>query len=203
MKQLATFFALLTTFFVASSAHAQPPPRNPATTAATLDWLRQRLDVREITARPGNDGPAVAALIRAGGGEPGEHPEWCGFTQTADQRAHGLPYPGGGMQGAARYWFVDAARRPLPRTQYLAGQRGTLDSIQPGDLVGMAWAGSGGVIHHITRCAELVPALRKGRPPRGFWCLAGNEGHYPNAGLHHTYYNAMGALAAAARWDYR
>lgn len=187
---------------VAGPIHCQPlPPRNPAVQTATVRWLADRRTVREATARPGNDGPAVAALIKAGGGVPGEHPEWCGFTQTADQRAHGLPIPASGLQGAARYWFVDVRKRLLPRTFFYVGQRGALDNVQPGDLLGFAWRPNPD-IHHITRAALAVPALRRGRPPRGYWSWGGNEGRWPNAGLHYTFYPGPN-ITAAARWDYK
>jgi hypothetical protein len=175
------------------TSYAQPlPPRNAAATAATIKWLADRLYVRELTGR--NDGPAVAALIKAGGGVPSQKPEYCGFTQAADQKANGLPIPKNGMQGAARAWF------PLDglRTIYFAGLRGTLDVIAPGDLVGFDY---GRGIHHVARCKEVVPPLRKGRPPRAFWTLAGNEGRGTNAGLHLTYY-AGPNIDAAARWDF-
>jgi len=180
-------------------AKAQPR-RNPATQAKTVKWLADRGNVREATARPGNDGPAVAAIIRAGGGTPAQRPEWCGFTQAGDQRAHGLPIPANGLQGAARYWFVDVKNRLLPRTFYYAGQRGVLDSIQQADMLGFAWRPNL-VIHHITRADKAVPPLRRGRPPRGFWSWGGNEGRFPNAGMHYTYYPAAN-ITAAARWDY-
>ena len=174
--------------------------RNPATQARTVKWLADRGAVREATARPGNDGPAVAAINSAGGGNPATFPEHCGFTQAADQRAHGLPIPGNGLQGAARYWFVNPANRLLPRTFYYAGQRGVLDSVQAGDLLGFAWRPNP-TIHHITRAAVRVPPLRKGRPARGYWSWGGNEGRWPNAGMHYTYYPGPN-ITAAARWDY-
>lgn len=177
------------------------PRRNPRVQASTVAWLAARATVREATRYPGNDGPEVAAIIRAGGGNPADHPEHCGFTQAADQRAHGLPIPGGGLQGAARYWFVDVRKRLLPRTFYYAGQRGVLDSVQAGDLLGFAWRPNP-TIHHITRAAAIVPPLRRGRPPRGVWSWGGNEGRWPNAGMHYTYYPAPN-ITAAARWDYR
>lgn len=158
---------------------------------ATIAWLQARLAIREATGR--NDGPAVAALVRAGGGVASQHPEWCGFTQAACQRAHGLPIPARGMQGAARAWFQDAHR-----TYYLAGQRGALDSIKPGHQAGFNY---GRGIHHITRFVEVVPPLRKGRPPRGFYTIGGNEGRGLNAGVHRTYYPSQN-IAAASNWLY-
>jgi hypothetical protein len=190
--------ALLVGFAFGAAAQ---PRRNPATQASTVKWLADRGTTQEATARPGNDGPAVAAIIRAGGGNPAIHPEWCGFTQAANQRAHGLPIPAKGMQGAARAWFVDAQQRPLSRCFYYAGRRGVLDSVQAGDLLGFAWRPNP-VIHHITRAAKQVPPLRRGRPPRGYWSWGGNEGRFPTAGMHYHYYPAAN-ITAAARWDYR
>lgn len=178
------------------------PRRNPTTQASTVEWLVARATTREATARPGNDGPAVAAIIRAGGGDPTHKPEWCGFTQAADQRAHGLPIPARGMQGAARCWFTDATGKVLlDRCFYYAGRRGSLDSIQQGDHLGFAWRPNP-IIHHITRADKAVPPLRKGRPPRGFWSWGGNEGRYPNAGMKYTFYPAAN-ITAASRWDYK
>lgn len=171
---------------------AAQPSRSATLQTATIAWLTARLDVREATSR--NDGPAVAAIVRAGGGQPNVGLEWCGFTQAADQRANGLPIPAAGMQGAARAWFTDSQR-----TFYLAGRRGALTSIQPGDLAGFDY---GHGIHHITRFVEVLPPLRKGRSPRGFYTIGGNEGRGIRAGMHRTYYPAT-SIAAGARWDYR
>lgn len=184
--------------FLTSSAQ---PRRNPATQASTVAYLVARANVREATARPGNDGPGVAALIRAGGGNPAQHPEYCGFTQAGDQRAHGLPIPAAGMQGAARAWFVDARKQLLARCFFYAGLRGVLDSVQQGDLLGFAWRPNP-TIHHVTRADKAVPPLRRGRPPRGYWSWGGNEGRYPNAGMHYTYYPGPN-ITAASRWDYK
>ena len=177
-------------------AKAQPaPPRRAAVTASTIAWLTDRLYIREATGR--NDGPDVAALITAGGGVASQRPEYCGFTQAADQKAHKLPIPARGMQGAARAWFP-LEGPDAPRTIYRAGVRGVVDSIRPGDLVGFDY---GRGIHHVARDKEVVPAQRKGRPPRGYWTLAGNEGRGTRAGLHLTYYPAAN-IDAGARWDY-
>jgi hypothetical protein len=186
---LAIIFAL---WWAASVSAQTLPPRNAVATAACIKWLMARQTIREATGR--NDGPAVAALVKAGGGDPSIRPEWCGFTQAACQKANGLPIPGAGMQGAARAWFPKEGLR----TTYLVGVRGTLDVIGPGDLVGFDY---GRGIHHVARCKEVVPALRKGRPPRAFYTLAGNEGRGTNAGLHLTYYAAPN-IDAAARWDF-
>ena len=154
-------------------------------------WLTQRLDVREATGH--NDGPGVAAIVRAGGGDPRDRPEWCGYTRAAAQRSVGLPIPLAGMQGAARAWFV-----PSPRLLYRAGSVGSLDSLRVG-LCGGVWHREN--IHHIVTIAELGRPLRKGRAPRTVWCLAGNEGVGLNAGLHRSLYPAT-AMFALANWLY-
>jgi hypothetical protein len=150
--------------------------------AATVAWLQTRLWVREATGK--NDGPAVAALVKAGGGNPAIRPEWCGFTQAADQRAHKLPIPANGMQGAARAWFWVPARR-VP-----------LDSVKPGHLAGFDY---GRGIHHVARVAVVGKPLRAGRPPRTIWTIAGNEGQGANAGMHLTPYPSPN-IAAFANW---
>lgn len=189
MKTAVICFALLLLWLVATHAHGQTTQAQRA--ACTLDWLHQHLNVREATGR--NDGPAVAAIIRAGGGTAADRPEWCGFTQTAANKSCGLPFPANGMQGAARYWFL-----PGPRLVYTLGGKGTFEAIQPGYKVGI-WHGN--AIHHIT-CAETPGrAVRKGRPARGWWCLAGNEGTGTSAGVHRTFYAAP-SIYAAANWLY-
>lgn len=150
---------------------------------ATVQWLQERLYIRELTGR--NDGPEVAALVRAGGGNPADHPEWCGFTQAADQRAHGLPIPSGGMQGAARAWFPSARRLSLAQAQ-------------PGHLAGFDY-GQG--LHHVARVAVLGKPLRPGRPPRTVWTIAGNEGRGTNAGIRFTNYPSAN-IAAFSNWLY-
>jgi len=196
MRCFAICLSILLGFL--TSPLAAQPRRNPLVQAATCEWLRERLWIRESTGH--NDGPAVAVIVKAGGGVPGQKPEYCGFTQTADQRAHGLPIPRNGMQGAARAW-APLTGPDAKRTFYYAGRFGVLDSIQQGDIVCFAWRPNP-VIHHVTRADELVRALRKGRPPRGCYTLAGNEGHGTNAGFHRTFYPGPN-ITAAARWDYR
>lgn len=170
---------LLIAHSVTAASQALPAPIG----VATVQWLQERLNVREATGH--NDGPAVAALVRAGGGNPNDRPEWCGFTQAADQRAHGLPIPAAGMQGAARAWFP-------------ASRRVSLDSARPGHLAGFDY---GAGIHHVARVAVLGKPLRAGRPPRSVWTIAGNEGRGTNAGIHLTNYPAQN-IAAFANWFY-
>ena len=179
-------------------AQAQPAPRVVQARNAqfTIDWLTGRLWVREATGR--NDGPAVADIIRAGGGVPAQRPEWCGFTQAADNRAHGLPIPRNGMQGAARAWFPltgpDAERTLFHR----AAGIGSIDSIRLGLQAGFDY---GRGIHHVAKVAKLGRPVRAGRAPRNVYTLAGNEGTGTNAGLKLTLY-PIGAIDALGNWLY-
>ena len=169
-------------------ALASPATAAPTGAECCIAWLRARLWVREATGH--NDGPAVAAIIAANNGNPRD--EWCGHTQADAQRSCGLPVPKG--SGGSYNWFLDRVR-----TFYLVGVRGTLDAIQPGHLVGI-YSPKRGRIAHITRAVQVVPPLRKGRPPRGFYCIGGNEGSGTNAGMHLTYYPS-GGIHAAANWS--
>ncbi len=199
LKTWAVVLGWLLLMVVAGLTQAQPRPSRAVQDAngrAAVAWLTARLWIREATGR--NDGPAVAALVKAGGGVPAQLPEWCGFTQTACQRAHGLPYPGGGMQGAARAWFPLTGPQAA-RTVYQAGVRGALDSIRVGYKLGFAWRPNP-EIHHITLAAEIVKNDIKSRPPRGFWSLGGNEGRGTNAGVHRSYY-ASPNITAASNWN--
>jgi hypothetical protein len=83
---------------------------------------------------------------------------------------------------------------------FYAGRFGVLDSIQRGDIVCFAWRPNP-VIHHVTRADEQVSPLRKGRPPRGYYTLAGNEGRGTSAGMKRTFYPGPN-ITAGARWDY-
>ena len=174
----ARFTLLLLAHAISAASQSTPPA---PIGVQTVQWLQERLDIREATGH--NDGPDVAALIRGGGGNPADRPEWCGFTQAADQRAHGLPIPGGGMQGAAAAWFPLARRVPL-------------GLVQVGYQAGF-WHHGG--IHHITRVAVLGRPLRAGRPPRTVWTIGGNEGRGTSAGMHLTGYGA-GNIAAFSNW---
>ena len=190
-KLLATVMLSLATFFVASS---QPTSRARQAQAATctLDWLRAHQAARETWGT--NRGPLVDPIIRAGGGNPADRPEWCGFTQAAANRACGLPIPAGGMQGAARAWFT-----PGPRLVWLRARNyGSIDSIRPGLKAGFDY---GAGIHHIACVATLGRPLRAGRAPRSLYTYAGNEGTGPTAGLHYTLYSIT-SIDALANWLY-
>ncbi|SNC67369.1 hypothetical protein SAMN06265337_1927 [Hymenobacter gelipurpurascens] len=185
MKRLLLCLLLLSTPVL---AHAQPSQAQQTINAKGLiDWLTARLWFRETHGN--NRSPAIDALTKAGGGQLGW--PWCGYTQLANQQANKLPFPK--EAGAARAWFVDKLR-----TYFLVGQRGALDSLRPGHLVGLSY---GNGINHVTRAVEIFPRLRKGRPPRGAWCIGGNEGRGTTAGIHRTYY-AGPAIRAASNYNY-
>jgi len=200
-RQLAEFWLiwLFLTLVGCYAAQATPAPRAVQARNAqlTIDWLTGRMWVREATGR--NDGPGVADIIRAGGGVPAQRPEWCGFTQAADNRANGLPIPRGGMQGAAKAWFPltgpDAERTLFHR----AAGIGSIDSIRTGLQAGFDY---GRGIHHVAKVAKLGRPVRAGRAPRNVYTLAGNEGSGTNAGLKLTLY-PIGAIDALSNWLYK
>jgi hypothetical protein len=179
-------------------ANAQPAPRASQAQAATctLQFLTAHLWVRE--SQGSNAGPGVQQLVKAGGGDYRQKPEWCGFTQAAANRNCGLPIPRNGMQGAARAWFPltgpDAARTIWHR----AAGRGSIDSIRLGLKAGFDY---GRGVHHIAAVAQLGRPVRAGRAPRTVWTLAGNEGRGTDAGLKLTLY-PIGAIDALANWLY-
>jgi hypothetical protein len=153
------------------SARAQLLPRavQAQRAAAATSWLTAHLYVRELTGR--NDGPFIDALCREG--RVALRSPWCGLTQRKVQLTLGLPFPAG---AAGSYnWFLDRSRA-VP-----------LDSIRPGLCVGI-YSSARGRVAHITRVVEVVPPLRKGRPPRGAYCIGGNEGSGSRAGIHRTLY---------------
>lgn len=180
------FWLLVLWLLLILSAVAQPSRAVQAANATrAIAWLEAHRDVREATGR--NDGPAVWAIIRAGGGEP--RMEWCGFTQCAAQKYAGLPYPDG--PGAAANWF-----HSRQRTYYVRGHRGNADSLQVGHCVGI-WHGD--AVHHITRAVTLARPIRRGRPARGAWCIAGNEGRGSDAGVKLTFYPLV-SMYALSNW---
>ncbi len=177
---MRTLFLLLL-LAISYQLSAQPSRAVEASRAAAATaWLTPRLYIREATGN--NDGPDVWALIKAGGGQP--RMPWCGFTQRACQVALKLPYPAGA--GGSYNWFLDK-RRAVP-----------LDSIRPGLLVGN-YSRARGRIAHITRVVQVIPPLRKGRPPRGAYCIGGNEGSGTRAGMHRTLY-PMASIYALSNW---
>jgi hypothetical protein len=193
----ATFWQRVTALFIvcsllllASKCQAQPSKAVQAKRAtATIVWLQKHINLRETGGN--NRGPLIDSWARACGNDLGS--EWCGLTQWADQRANNLPVPVG--PAGSYNWFKD-----VKRTQYIVNIRGRLDSIPPGWPAGI-YNNRKGRIAHIVRIISVVPNEIKGRPPRGFWCIAGNEKSGKNAGVHLTYYPAA-SIHAAANWLY-
>lgn len=158
-------------------ASAQPSRAVEAQRAAQATaWLTSHLWVR------GYESPFVVGLRRRGGAADGA--AWCGLTQREVQRVLGLPWPNG--PAGSYNWFLDK-RRAVPR-----------DSVRVGLCVAI-YSPARGRIGHITRAMELVPPLRKGRPPRGAYCGGGNEGSGPNNGIHRTLY-PLGSMYALSNW---
>ena len=152
-----------------------------------------RLGIREATGR--NDGPEVEAAQRAAGARKGD--PWCGCEQYVEQKLCGLPAPA--WSAAAANW----TRAGNPRTYYVRGQRGSLDSIRVGDQVTFYYANLGRV-GHVGRNVQATRSVRRGRPARGFVVRAGNTGSgggRDGAGVHDVFYAATD-IYAAANWKY-
>ncbi len=149
--------------------------------ACTLAYLDGVLGVREATGR--NDGPAVAAFIRAGGGAA--QAEWCGFLQRAVQVHCGLPYPAGA--GGSYNWFLPAS----PRTVFIRGQRGAVEQVRVGYKVGFYNPARGRIAH-----IASVRAVTR----HGFVTDDGNWGSGRNAGVHRVS-RGRGEIYAGANWN--
>ena len=195
MRQLATFFGGLAIFFMASPAPAQVASRaRPGQPAAVLKVSASRLHIREKTGH--NDGPDVEAAQRAAGARPGVDP-WCGCEQFMEQKLAGLPSPA--WPAAARNWSLASS----PRTYFIRGLRGSLDSLRPGHQVTFYYANLGRV-GHVGRLVEASRAVRRGRPARGWVVRAGNTGTgggRDGAGVHDVWYPSY-ELYAASNWLY-
>lgn len=169
---------LLLALSCALQLSAQPASRavEARRAAAASAWLTAHMWVR------GFESPFVVNLRKLGGSAP--HTAWCGLTQREVQRSIGLSWPNG---SAGSYnWFLDK-RRAVPR-----------DSIRVGLCVAI-YSPARGRIGHITRALEIVPPLRKGRPPRGAYCGGGNEGSGANNGIHRTLYS-LPSIYALSNW---
>ncbi|MDB5270872.1 MAG: hypothetical protein JWP58_3912 [Hymenobacter sp.] len=153
-----------------------------ANAACLLDWQQAQANLREATGH--NDGAGVLALVRAGGGRPGD--EWCGFFQRAAQVHCQLPYPAGA--GGSYNWFLVNN----PRTFYLRGQRGSVGDIQPGHKVGFYNPAKGRISH-----IGSVRATTR----NGFVTDEGNTGTGRNAGVHRLS-RGKGEIYAGANWLY-
>ena len=190
MKHLLTISLLL----LALAGHAQTAHRaRPGAAACQLQAATARLHVREATGR--NDGPEVWAAQKAAGAKRGD--PWCGCEMYVQQVGCGLPFPK--WPAAARNWS-DAGS---PRTFYLRGLRGSLDSIRPGHIVTFYYANLGRV-GHVGKVVALGRPLRAGRPPRTFLVNAGNTGRgggRDGAGVYNVTYQAAD-IFGAANWSY-
>ncbi|MDO7849036.1 hypothetical protein Q5H92_21910 [Hymenobacter sp. M29] len=178
MRRLLLLLALLGTF--AAQAQRTPRAAEMSRAAAATDWLTAHLWVREATGN--NDGPFIDALCAEG--HVAKRSAWCGLTQRKVQVTLKLPIPNGAAKAAN--WFLDRGRA-VPR-----------DSIRKGLCAGI-FSPARGEIGHITRVAEVVPPLRKGRPPRGAYCIGGNEGTGRNAGIHRNLY-PLSSIYALSNW---
>lgn len=183
MRRLLLLLALLGS--VATSSAQRPARAVEASRAAAADaWLKAHLwpVVREATGH--NDGAFIDALCVEG--KVAKRSAWCGLTQRKVQATLRLPFPAG---AAGSYnWFLDRSRA-VP-----------LDSIRAGLCVGI-YSPARGRIAHITRVSEVVPPLRKGRRPRGAYCIGGNEGTGTRAGIHRTLY-PISSIYALSNWLY-
>jgi len=173
---------------------AQPSRATQAASAKrVLDWSTKQLGVRELTGN--NDGPEIDAWNRALGIPLRSY--WCGSYQAAGQRACKLPYPA--AAGGARYWTVPSN----PRTYYIAGVRGSLDSLKPGHQVTFYYRNLGRV-GHVARLVAAGRAVRKGRPARVWYTNEGNTGTgggRDGAGVHQLT-RLPSEFYAAANWLY-
>lgn len=139
-----------------------------------VQWLTRHQWVRETHGN--NRSPFIDAMVHMFGGKSGW--PWCGYTVLATQKAVGLPAPAGGQK--ASNCFVD-----LARISYRAGGRYHGDSAKVGHLLGVSY---GNGINHVTRIKSKVKNEIRSRPPRGYWCLGGNEGSGRAAGILLSYY---------------
>lgn len=179
-------FALVVLWLNATGAHAQTPAEQAKADACEA-WLRAHLQLKEVGAN--NRAPLIDTWARRAGVGLGS--EWCGLTQMECQLENGLPIPAG--PAGSYNWFLKTS----PRTVYLQGQRGTYANMVRGYPAGLFNRRLGRVAH-ITRIVQVVWNGPHTRPPRGFWCIAGNEGNFPG-GVHLTFY-PYSSLYAASDW---
>lgn len=196
-KLLVTYLSICLSVLTSSlTSYAQPATRTAGqqarNTACLLKVAAARLHIREATGR--NDGPAIDAMLRLVG-SPLRSP-WCGAEQAQQQRLCGLPFPR--HAGAAKSW---AAERP--RTYFLQGVRGTVDSLKPGHQV-MFYYPALGRIAHVGRAIAPGRSIRKGRPARGWYTIEGNtnpQGSREGGGVHRLF-RLRSEFYAAANWTY-
>ena len=147
--------------------------------------------MREATGR--NDGPEIDAWNKALGIPLRSF--WCGSFQAALQRECRLPSPPGA--GGSYNWFKPASAR----TYYIRGQRGAVDSIRPGHVVGFYYANLKR-IGHIGRA--VAPTRQTRRGGRGWTTSEGNTGSgggRDGAGVHYLT-RASWEFYAGANWLY-
>jgi hypothetical protein len=161
--------------------------------ASLLKISASRLYIREATGH--NDGAEVEVAQRAAGAKKGD--PWCGCERFMWNKLAGLPTPA--WPAAARNWSLTSS----PRTYYIRGLRGSLDSVKVGDTVTFYYANLGRVGHVGMDVAHSRP-IRRGRPTRSFTVRAGNTGAgggRDGAGNHDVLYAATD-IYAGARWTY-
>ena len=148
-----------------------------------LSWSATQTSVREATGR--NDGAEVAAFLKVVGLPTGY--EWCGAYQAYGNKHCGAPFPP--AAGRAASWTPAAN----PRTYYIRGKRGSVDSLQPGHQVTFYYANLGRIGH----VGRLVSRTR-----RGWYTNEGNTGRgggRTGAGVH-VLLRANWEFYAAANW---
>jgi hypothetical protein len=150
-------------------------------------WLRAHRYVVEIGAN--NRAPEIDSWAKRAGVVLGS--EWCGLTQMQCQIDNKLPFPSG--PAGSYNWFL----KTNARTVYLQSQRGTYQKLVKGYPVGI-FNRARGRVAHITRIVEVVWDGPHTRPPRGFWCIGGNEGRFPG-GVKLTFYS-YSSIYAGANW---
>lgn len=182
-SKLAVALGLL----LALGARAQAPATEASKAEACVAWLRAHLTLVEVGAN--NRAPLIDTWAKRAGVALGS--EWCGLTQMQCQLDNGLPIPAG--PAGSYNWF----KKTSPRTVYLQNQRGTAVNLVRGYPVGIFNRRLGRVAH-ITRIVQVVPGPHPGGPPRGYYCIAGNEGRFPG-GVHLTFY-PYSAIYAGANW---
>ncbi|GGG34313.1 hypothetical protein [Hymenobacter glacieicola] len=192
MKHLLVLYLLLVTGSLQVAAQVAHRAK-PGAVACQLQVATARLYVREATGR--NDGPEVWAAQKAAGAKKGD--PWCGCEMFVQQQACGLPSPK--WPAAARNW----SQSTDPRTFFIRGLRGSLDSLRPGHIVTFYYANLGRV-GHVGKVVALGRAVRAGRAPRTYLVNSGNTGRgggRDGAGVYNVNYPAY-QVYAGANWSY-
>jgi hypothetical protein len=190
-KLLALSFWLLAVSYQLPGqvAHRQ----RPGAVAAQLRAAAAELHVRELTGN--NDGPEVLARQKAAGAKPRD--PWCGCEMFWQQQVCQLPSPA--WPAAARNWSQGSS----PRTFFIRGLRGSLDSVGLGHIVTFYYANLGRV-GHVGKVVAVGRSVRAGRAPRTFLVNAGNTGRgggRDGAGVYNVSYPAY-QIYGASNWSY-